>query len=427
MNSLVDRESERGLVAACMLEPRHLDAVMEVVAGADFLADPDLGNAFDVMITAHLAGLPVNEPQLLLVELEKAGVDRRLANIKELTKLFEYGVPSQALYYARRVEDLSTRRRMKAALTEAASRLDAATNEVADVRDFAVAELEAATYQQSADIESVETVAEKIVHEMQSPTRRTRIVYTGLRSYDELFGGWAAGELIVLAARPGLGKTSLAQQVAMHNARRGRGTLFVSLEMTSTELAMRSLCGLAGVTAEQFRAGRDTTDERAKITSAKSLLDGLPLRFWDPSSATVERIRAQAKREKARGNLDLLIVDYIGLIKSSNPKRDRYLQVGEITAELKRLAKELSIPVLALSQLNRQADGSEPQLSHLRESGAIEQDADVVTFIHPDDKRANCVLLIVAKHRHGEPGTQSVRWIGRETRFADRDEVAFDD
>jgi replicative DNA helicase len=224
------------------------------------------------------------------------------------------------------------------------------------------------------------------------------------------------GELVILAARPGVGKTTLGMQIALHNARKSRPTLFASLEMTADELASRLASGLTGINIRKLRGASISAPQIEQITAVGDDLLQSPLRIWSPPSTTLQRLRAVAKCEAGGYGLSLLVVDYLGLIKATDGRKPRYEQVGEISAGLKALAKELSIPVLALCQLNREADGELPRLSHLRDSGSIEQDADVVMFIH---RTPDACKLIVAKHRHGMTDEYTVKFNPSESRFED--------
>jgi replicative DNA helicase len=255
---------------------------------------------------------------------------------------------------------------------------------------------------------------------------------TGLAKLDEAMGAMLPGEMVVIAARPGQGKSALGVQIAMHAAERGRPGLIVSLEMRDTELVKRKLCEFAELDSRDVRSGRLSDEHRQQLHDAAQQLTDLPLRLWSPPSATLADIRAVARRAKAKGGLQLLVVDYLGLVRPGSEDRrlPRFEQVQNISAGLKSLSKELNLPVISLCQLNREADQSAPRLSHLRESGAIEQDADLVIFLHHPESPAHIageqpyaqtVNVIVAKHRHGQVGKVSLLWHPRETRFSSPD------
>jgi replicative DNA helicase len=248
-------------------------------------------------------------------------------------------------------------------------------------------------------------------------------VMTGLHVVDEVMGPIMPGEVATVAARTGVGKTALAMQVALHNAEHGRRVLFVSLEMRGTELARRVLATRGEVDGRYLRSGRINDSERERLRAAQPEIAQLPVRLWAPPKATLADIRAQARHAKATGGIGLVIVDYIGFVRPSadEQRRPRYEQVSAVSAGFKSLAKELSVPVLSVAQLNREADGEEPRLSHLRESGAIEQDSDIVLLLHQPIAKApgesSDVYLIVAKHRHGQVGRVRLTWHPVRTQF----------
>ena len=200
------------------------------------------------------------------------------------------------------------------------------------------------------------------MNELNTPTTR-RPVFTGIERFDRVAGGLLPGELEIIAARPGNGKTSLAMQIGNRLARLDRPVLFVSLEMRAAELVGRLLCGSTGIDSRHLRRGQV---DPAKFADEIADMAGTPLTIFDPPAATMQRIRAVAKMQKAATGLELLIVDYIGLVQPRDRKIPRHEQVAEITGGLKQLAKELDTPVIALCQLNREADGADPKLSHLR-------------------------------------------------------------
>ena len=207
---------------------------------------------------------------------------------------------------------------------------------------------------------------------------------------DNLTGGLHDSELIVLAARPSMGKTALATNIAEYVAIEANvPTLFVSLEMARLELAQRMLCSQGRIDANKFRSGFLSGDDRKKLVEASAKLSKAPLFIDDTPTRTCTEIAACARRLKRKQNLGLMVIDYLQLIQPDDPRDPRQEQVAKMARRLKGLARELKIPVLCLAQLNRQVEagkeGHRPRLSHLRESGAIEQDADVVMFIHREE------------------------------------------
>ena len=257
---------------------------------------------------------------------------------------------------------------------------------------------------------------------------------TGFRDLDAVTGGLHGSEFIVLAARPSMGKTALATNIAEQVAiESGVPTLFVSLEMARLELAQRLLCSQGRIDANKFRSGFLSGEDRNKLVEASAKLGKAPMFIDDTPSRTVTEIAACARRLKRKQNLGFLVIDYLQLIQPDDPRDPRQEQVAKMARRLKCLARELAIPVLCLAQLNRQVEagkeGHRPRLSHLRESGAIEQDADVVMFIHREemylsreDAQEKQVQgqadIIVAKQRNGQANVDvKLAWFDKYTRF----------
>jgi replicative DNA helicase len=266
-------------------------------------------------------------------------------------------------------------------------------------------------------------------------------IETGFTDFDAMTGGLHGSELIILAARPSMGKTALALNVAEHVSMIvQQPTLFVSLEMSSVELADRMLCSIAEVNGQRLRNGTISNDDRRRLVEKAADLSQAPLFVDDSPSRTITEIAAAARRLKRKSGLSLIVIDYLQLIEPDNAKDQRQEQVAKIARRLKGMARELKVPVLCLAQLNRQAEATKdnrPRLSHLRESGAIEQDADVVMFIHReeyyatnDDERsqlAGQADLIVAKQRNGPTGDVKLTWKKDFTRFCDATQRPYDE
>jgi replicative DNA helicase len=250
---------------------------------------------------------------------------------------------------------------------------------------------------------------------------------TGIDDYDRLAGGFYGGELIVLAARPGDGKTSLATQIAVYGAEREQRALIVTCEMGASELALRSIAGDATVRSVDIRAGTLTDDELDRLVQAADAFGALPLHLLDLPTASVAHIRRAAKQLKRKAGLSLVVCDYLGLLAPTDRRIPRHEQIGQLTRDLKALARDLDLPLLLLAQLNREAANAKngkPKLSQLRESGNIEQDADVVLFLHrpeaanpKDPDVQNVVELIVAKNRNGPTFDTELYFDRERTRF----------
>ena len=264
-----------------------------------------------------------------------------------------------------------------------------------------------------------------------------RGIETGFRRFDRLTNGLHGGELIVLAARPGVGKSALAMNIVEHVAKQGKTVAVFSLEMSNQQLIERLLSSMSTVPLEYIKSGQlpgGASDLSKLRVAQETICATMKLYGNDYANIKPSEIASQCRRLKAQHGLDLVVIDYIQLMSDSSKSRSdgRQQEVAAISRALKLLAKELNVPVIALSQLKRDAEirnikgkegsqSSEPVLSDLRESGAIEQDADIVLFIHKDSdsQGGQSFNLIIAKHRNGETGNIPIHWIGKIVRFVD--------
>jgi replicative DNA helicase len=253
-------------------------------------------------------------------------------------------------------------------------------------------------------------------------------VPSGFNDLDDLTGGFQAGNLVVLAARPAMGKSALATNFAENAAvDHGKSVALFSLEMSETELAHRFLASRARVSSDELRKGRVKAERWNKVNQAAGTLAAAPLYIDDSSDIGVLELRAKARRMAARHGLGMVIVDYLQLMRPDGRSDSRVEQIGQISRGLKILARELEVPVIAISQLSRAVESRnppEPMLSDLRESGSIEQDADVVMFVYRDEyynqesERLGEADLIVAKHRNGPIGRIKLSFLPKYPKFA---------
>src|SRR6266478_660985 len=268
------------------------------------------------------------------------------------------------------------------------------------------------------------------------PSQRLRGLSTGFAKFDEMTGGMNGGELFILAARPSMGKTALAMNIAQHVATHPsirKPVAVFSLEMSSASLLTRLLCAAARVDQHKFRAGYLNAEEREKLRVAVANLTDSPLFLDDTAGVNLMDIHSKLRRMKAEHGLSLVVIDYLQLMSSRGRSENRNQEVSAISRGLKLMAKDLDVPFLVLSQLSRAAETRigehKPQLSDLRDSGSIEQDADLVAFIFREEvyKRDREDLrgladLIIAKQRNGPIGTVPLRFLGQFTRFENRAE-----
>jgi replicative DNA helicase len=277
-------------------------------------------------------------------------------------------------------------------------------------------------------VSEMQGTAKALIDKLYSEREMITGVATGFTDLDRMTAGLQAGDLIILAARPSMGKTALALNFAHHIAvRKGLGVGIFSLEMSKEQLLMRFLCAESMVDAHKVRTGYLAREDYSRLIEGLAVVSRAPLHIDDSSSLTVMEMRAKARRLKAEHGLSLLIVDYLQLMSGYGRVENRVQEISGISRGLKALAKELNVPVIALSQLSRapeQRQGDHrPQLSDLRESGSIEQDADVVSFIfreevyRPDEENAGRAELIIAKQRNGPTGVVKVAFLKQFTKF----------
>ena len=255
---------------------------------------------------------------------------------------------------------------------------------------------------------------------------------TGLGRLDQYIGGLNKSDLILLAARPGMGKTAMALNIALHAAKKSQKTVVIfQLEMSREQLATRMLSGEALVDSRKLRMGNLDDEDWRRMAGATSILNPMNILIDDNSGISVAEMKAKCRR--LGSDLGLIVIDYLQLMRSPRSSENRVQEVAEITRSLKIMAKELQVPVMCCAQLSRGPEGRQnkrPMLSDLRESGSIEQDADIVLFIYredyyaaPDAQNVNTAELIVAKNRHGETGSIKLQWMGQYTTFAAQDDV----
>jgi replicative DNA helicase len=287
----------------------------------------------------------------------------------------------------------------------------------------------------ASEIASISDVLHEALDRIDARLRGEHVgsgVDLGFQELDKMMGGFHNSELVILAARPSMGKTAFAMNIAENvSVQQQKPVLFVSLEMSAIELADRLLCSVAEVDSQRLRNGTISQEDRKRLLDTANKISSSPLFIDDSPSRTVTEVAAAARRIKRNQNsLGLVVVDYLQLLQPDDPRDPRQEQVAKMARRLKGLARELDVPLLCLAQLNRQTEASggsnKPKLSHLRESGAIEQDADVVMFVHREeyylpveerDKVAGLAEIIIGKQRNGPVGEVTLTWRKEFTRF----------
>jgi replicative DNA helicase len=416
-----DLDAERAVIGSLLLDPSKLDDVGPILRPDDFHL------AAHGQLYAHLAdalGRDAKADPLLIAK--QVGGDVTTAYIAELVG--SVPVADHAAYYAGLVARKAAYRRLILAGHEIQRLARNEHEEPEAVVDAAEKLLRDAWRGRDdrAPISASEALA-ALTAEIDGAREHATGSLTGLPTYDRHMGGLFPGELVVIAARPALGKTALGCQIAHHFASRGRPVYFVSLEMTARQLMLRVLCSQADVSSKLVRIGAITSQQADRLVDVSQHLAKLPIHIHDAPDMTVGEIRRTARRLHRQG-LALVVVDYLQRITPRDGKLNRDQQVGEMSTALKGLALELELPVLCLVQLNRDAEkDSRPRLGHLRESGSIEADADVVAFLQrgapekEDPREPIDVKLHVLKNRSGETGVVPLRWVPATTRFMDEE------
>lgn len=429
-----DLEAEMGVLGSVLILPEVLDDVATLLRPDDFYDDANR-KLFTVLREMYDEGEKI-DITLLVARLKKKNEFDAIGGAAYLGRLSQ-AVPNaaHAVYYGRIVAEKATYRKLIESSTEI---LADAYEESHEARDLvAQAEQKIFAIMDGRSSNSVSVISDVLHSAMDRIDARLAGehveggVETGFRDFDDMTGGLHNSELVILAARPSMGKTAFAMNIGQYVAIEGRApVLFVSLEMSAIELADRMLCSLAKVNGHRLRNGTISNDDRLRLSEKATEISQSPLYVDDSPSRTVSEISAAARRIKRRHeNIGLIIIDYLQLIEPDNPRDPRQEQVAKIARRLKGMARELDVPVLCLSQLNRQAEDSKdhrPRLSHLRESGAIEQDADVVMFVHREEyyhrgedreQYAGQAEIIIAKQRNGPVGEVELVWEKDFTRF----------
>jgi replicative DNA helicase len=427
-----DIDAEQAVLGGMLLSKTAIADVVEVLRGHDFYR-PAHETVYEAILELYGRGDPV-DAVTVRAELETQGDLGRVGGAPYLHTL-QSSTPSavNAGYYANIVRDRAVLRRLAEASTRIGQMAYTPDGDVADIVDRAQAEVYAVTDRRtSEDYQALADAMEATLDQVESFGARSGDlggVPTGFADLDELLNGLHPGQLIIVAGRPSLGKSTLASDWARAaSIRHGLPAVVFSLEMSRFEIVTRILAAEARVQLAHIRTGRLSDQDWDQIARRTGLLAAAPLWIDDSPGLSLMEIRAKARRLKQRHGLRLVIVDYLQLMSSGKRVESRQQEVSEFSRALKLLAKELDMPVVAVSQLNRspeQRADKKPLLSDLRESGSLEQDADVVILLHRDDAydksspRAGEADLLVAKHRNGPTATITVAFQGHYARFVD--------
>lgn len=430
-------QAEMAVLGSILLKPDVCDEVALMLRTEDFYDDAH-ARLFECMLAMHDAGRKI-DIALLVDELKRKGNYEALGGAQFLASVGE-AVPTAAhvTHYAEIVRTDATSRSLINASTEILRDAYDPGNDPRELLGQAEQKIFSILDRRgSSQISSISDVLHEAMDRIDARLRGEHVgsgVDTGFDDLDSLMGGLHNSELIILAARPSMGKTAFAMNIAENVALHQRQpVLFVSLEMSSIELADRLLCSVAEVDSRRLRNGTISKEDRKRLVDTANKISDSPLFIDDSPNRTVTEVAAAARRIKRRQEgLGLIVIDYLQLLQPDDPRDPRQEQVAKMARRLKGLARELEVPLLCLAQLNRQAEvakENKPRLSHLRESGAIEQDADVVMFVHREeyyltgeerDQATGDAEIIIAKQRNGPIGDIELTWRKEFTRFGNR-------
>ena len=427
-------EAEQSVLGAMLLSREAIDKAGEILSEGDFYR-PDNRIIFSAIMDLHSRNEAVD---LVTVteELRKMGKLDAIGGTTAITALSN-AVPTAAnvVYHAKIVEEKALRRQLINAATEVVASGYEEEADIAQTIDQAEQKILAVANRKHAGgvvkIKDIVKSAMARIEELYDSKDAYTGLPTGFTDFDKMTSGLQPSDLIIVAARPSMGKSSLVLNIAEHVALKGgKSVAFFSLEMSKEQLVQRLLCSEAGIDASRLRIGQLQESEWPNLVSAADKLSSAKIMMDDTPGMTALEMRSKARRWKNENGLDLIIVDYLQLMQGSSKRAsdNRQQEMSDISRSLKGLARELNVPVIALSQLSRsveQRTSKRPMLSDLRESGALEQDADIVCFIYrddyynPDTEQKNVAELIVAKHRNGPVGTVQLFFRKDITRFYD--------
>ena len=418
--------AERAVLGCVLVEPSQLHEV-SVLLSPEMFWNQEHRAIYISILDLYNASQPIDLVSVFDHICRKQPEHAKIAASKISDLAMDCPAPSNAKYYAEAVRGKAILRDMLFATTEIS---DSATNPALELDEvLSIAERRIIGIVERRAVGDISELPTEIIAawtrlEQRKITGHVPGVPTGFRDLDDILGGMRPGEFCILAARPSVGKTCVALNIAHHC----RCALFVSLEQSAEELTERLLCSTSGIDSHRLRTARIGPDDIVKLHDACASLRGVKLFIDDTAGRKVSHIGAQARRIQMRHDIRLVVVDYIQLIDPEDRKQPRHEQVGQISRRLKLLARELNLPILALSQLNRASedrDDKKPRLSDLRSSGELEQDADVVLLMHRpsgDDngQPSRETVIQVAKHRNGPTGEVTLQFQPERMRFVDQ-------
>jgi replicative DNA helicase len=422
-------ETERSILGVILLDNTTLHQALEILRREDFYLDAHR-RVFDKMVYLYEKGRPI-DPVTLREEMVRSGELEQVGGTSFIAGLMD-GVPQLQNIedYARIVRDRSVMRKLILVSNQTiASCFDQEEDPqvILDRTERAIFEI--AEERLTTGFVTVADVARRQLEEVERMAGRPQMITglpTGFAELDQMTSGLQPSDMVIVAGRPSSGKTSLALSIAQNAAHKGHTVGVVSLEMSKEQLVARMLCSEARINLHRFRGGFLSRDEWGRLAEALGRLAESKIYIDDTPALTAIEIRAKARRLKHEHALDLLIIDYLQLMAGRGKIESRQQEVSQISRDLKAIAKDISVPVIAISQLSRAPEARtdhRPQLSDLRESGSLEQDSDVVMFVYREEmygateENAGIAEIIIGKQRNGPVGTVRLAFLKEFTRF----------
>jgi replicative DNA helicase len=425
-------EAEQSVLGTILLSDHSLSSVLELLVSKDFYKDNH-----KLIFEAMIVLFEKNEPQDIITvsnqlkdqnKLEEAGGVRYLATLTSIVP-----VTSNLFHYAKIIRQKAVLRNLISVNTDIASRCYEEQGDIdtlVDEAEQAIFEIARSKSDQSfTALKRIIPGAFEAVEQLYKRKEQITGVPTGFTELDKMTAGLQPADLIILAGRPSMGKTAFAMNIAQNASLLEKtGVAIFSLEMSKEQLAMRLLCSAGHIDSQRVRTGKLHNEDWPKLTRAVGMLTEAPMYIDDTPAISVLEMRAKVRRLAAQYPLGMIIVDYLQLMRGRNSTENRTQEISEISRSLKAMAKELKVPVIALSQLNRSLESrpdKRPMMSDLRESGAIEQDADVICFIYRDEvynkaednPNQGIAEIIIGKQRNGPTGTVKLTFIKEFTMF----------
>ncbi|MDD3705205.1 MAG: replicative DNA helicase [Clostridiaceae bacterium] len=427
-------EAEQSVLGAMLLDKEAISAATEFISGEDFYREAHK-EIFDAIVDIFNKGEPV-DLITLTEKLKTRNTLEAVGGITFLTNLMD-AVPTtyNVKYYAKIVEDKSLLRKLIKSSNDTIQMSYQASEEVGEIIDSAEKGIFNISLNRSTQgfvhLKNILNANFDRIEQLYLSKGKITGVPTGFHDLDNKLSGLQKSDLILIAARPSMGKSSFMMNIVQHAAVREKvATAIFSLEMSKEQLTQRLLCSEALIDAHRLRIGDINEDEWVKLARAMGPLSEAPIYIDDTPSISITEMRAKSRRLKLEHDLGLIVIDYLQLMQGKGNAESRQQEISEISRSLKALAREINVPVVALSQLSRAPEmraDHRPVLSDLRESGAIEQDADVVMFLyrdeyyHPDTDKKNIGEVNISKQRNGPTGTVELVWLGQFTKFVNKE------